>query len=293
MGRDGYTEFRTLPPSDFRIKHVAFDADNVVALDAVIGIATHIIVGPDEQYVTHAFGNPNGWDFAHVGNHDFIKAKAANSDTNLVIVTDKHSYNFILHFIGDTSTTDRDGKQTVQDIQSPWSMKAATLQVQFTYPHEIAAAKAATARKAAVERKFDRKGGYHNLNYMMSATDNDRAIAPKNVWDDGPFTNFKFGTHTERPNVYTINGDGSETLVNRHMLPSDAHVIVAERVAPEFLLRLGDDVVGVYNGSYDKNDPPDGNPSRSNGCRSRLQAAIFSFRAGVTPPWPAFGRSLF
>jgi type IV secretion system protein VirB9 len=203
--------------------------------------------------VTHAFGDPNGWYFAHKGNHFFIKAKAVNSDTNLVIVTNKRSYNFVLHFIGNYATRDADGKVVVHDIKTPWSLRDATLQLQFTYPREKAREAALAAQKASLARRFDAHGGYHNLNYDISASARDREIEPVNVWDDGRFTYFKFGPNTDLPNIYTVDSQGQETLVNRHMLPNDggAHVIVAEKIAPRFVLRLGDDVVGVINESYD------------------------------------------
>ncbi|MDD4937157.1 MAG: TrbG/VirB9 family P-type conjugative transfer protein [Acidiphilium sp.] len=239
-------------PEDFRIKHVNYDPNNVVRLDAVIGIATHIIVAPGETYVTHAFGDPNGWDFAHVGNNYFIKAKAANSDTNLVIVTDKHSYNFILHYVGNYDTKGPNGQVIVHDIKTPWTMRQATLQVQFDYPREIARERAAAAEKASLASRFDVHGGYHNLDYAMSATPKDEGIEPVNVWDDGRFTYFKFAPNAELPNVYVIGSDGKETLVNRYMLPDDGgqHVIVAERIARRFVLRLGDEVVGIINQHY-------------------------------------------
>lgn len=239
-------------PEDYRIKHINYDPNNVVRLDAVIGIATHIIVEPGETYVTHAFGDPNGWDFAHVANNYFIKAKAADSDTNLVIVTNKRSYNFILHYVGNYDSKGPNGAIIVHDITTPWMMRQATLQVQFDYPLEQAQAAEAAAAKAALASRFDVHGGYHNLNYSMSATARDQEIAPINVWDNGRFTYFKFAPNTDLPNVYVVNSDGSETLVNRIMLPDDGgwHVIVAEKIAPRFVLRLGNDVVGIINDSY-------------------------------------------
>ncbi len=240
-------------PADFRIKHVAYDADNVVRLDAVIGIATHIILEPGEGYVTHAFGDPNGWEFAHKDHHYFIKAKAAKSDTNLVLVTNKRNYNFILHFIGTYETRATDGKQTAHEIQTPWSLRNATLQVAFTYPETDSEA----TRLAALARRFDDPSAHNNLNYTMSATPDDKDIAPINVWDDGRFTYFKFTPHTDLPNLYTVSADGSEAIVNRHMLDEPgSRVIVAEKIAAKFRLRLGDAVVGIYNESFDPNGAP-------------------------------------
>ncbi|WP_282446426.1 hypothetical protein [Escherichia coli] len=38
-------------------------------IDAVAGLFTHIVVSPDESYITHAFGDSAGWIFSHKLNH--------------------------------------------------------------------------------------------------------------------------------------------------------------------------------------------------------------------------------
>jgi type IV secretion system protein VirB9 len=239
---------------DYRIRHVAYDANDVVRLDAVIGIATHIIVAPDEEYMAHAFGDPKGWKFSHVKNHFFIKARASNSDTNLVIVTNKRNYNFALHFVGDYETHDANGAAVVQQIATPWSLRNATLQLQFNYPGEDAQAEIQAMRRLDIDRRFNIQSGSNNLNYTMSITQRDREIAPINVWDDGRFTYFRFSPNTDLPNVYTVGADKAEVIVNRHMLSrpdmQGERVIVAEKIAPKFVLRLGNEVAGIYNEGF-------------------------------------------
>jgi type IV secretion system protein VirB9 len=236
--------------ADYRIKHTNYNANDVVRLDAVIGIATHIIVQPDETYVTHAFGDPSGWEFAHKDNHYFVKPKAENSDTNLVIVTDKRSYNFVLHFVGNYETKDAAGNVVKHSIGTPWSLKNATLQLAFDYPDDDARKAAEARAAAAVQDRFRGRTGAVNLNYTQSSTAIDTDIVPVNVWDDGRFTYFRFAQNVSLPNLYTVGADGEETLVNRHMSPDDNRVIVAEKVAQKFRLRLGNEVVGVFNEAY-------------------------------------------
>lgn len=236
--------------ADYRIKHTNYNADDVVRLDAVIGIATHIILQPGENYVTHAFGDPQGWEFAHKDNHYFIKPKAENSDTNLVIVTDKRSYNFVLHFIGSYATKDSAGNAVKHSIGTPWTLKNATLQLAFNYPADDARKAAEVRTVASVQDRFRGHAGPLNLNYTQSSTKIDQDIVPLNVWDDGRFTYFRFAQNVSLPNLYTVGADGEETLVNRHMSPENNRVIVAEKVAQKFRLRLGNEVVGIYNEAY-------------------------------------------
>src|SRR5512141_1174285 len=68
---------------------------------AIVGIVTHIVLEPGENYLTHAFGDGKAWDFAVKGNHCFLKAVATNADSNLTIVTDRRSYHFSLRLLTD------------------------------------------------------------------------------------------------------------------------------------------------------------------------------------------------
>ena len=65
---------------DRRIRCVTYDAEEVVEVAAVVGVATHIVVEVGEVYLTHAFGDAKGWDFAQKANHFFLKPLAANAD---------------------------------------------------------------------------------------------------------------------------------------------------------------------------------------------------------------------
>ena len=86
---------------DRRIRYVSYDPYAVVPVDAVVGIVTHIVLEPGENYVTHAFGDGKAWDFAAKANHCFLKAVATNADSNLTIVTDRRSYHFSLRLLAD------------------------------------------------------------------------------------------------------------------------------------------------------------------------------------------------
>ena len=83
---------------DNRIRYTIYNPRDVVQLDAVIGIATHIVLEEGERYVTHAFGDAQAWSFAVEGHHVFIKPRADNAETNLTIVTDRRAYYFKLRY---------------------------------------------------------------------------------------------------------------------------------------------------------------------------------------------------
>lgn len=216
-------------PSDRRIRYVTYDRDEVVAIDAVVGVVTHIVLEPGETYVTHAFGDGKAWDFAVKSNHCFLKAVATNADSNLTLVTDRRSYHFALKLL--TAPT-----------------AAATFEIVFRYPDTEAHRRREDARQRAVEDGFARRGEAANLAYSMSG---DLDLAPVNAWDDREFTYFKFPGQRDLPAIYMVDADGNESIVNRHSTGPANEIVVLHKVAPRWVLRLGTRALAVWNDAYD------------------------------------------
>lgn len=214
---------------DRRIHYVTYDPDEVVTVEAVVGVVTHVVLESGESYVTHAFGDGKAWDFAVKGNHYFLKAVAANADSNLTIVTDRRSYHFNLTL---ASATDA----------------PATFEVTFRYPDSDARKKREETRRRDLEEGFGERGGHANLAYSMSG---DLDIAPVNAWDDSEFTYFKFPGNRDIPAVYMVDVEGTESIVNRHGAGPANEIVVVHRVAARWVLRLGTRVLAVWNDAYD------------------------------------------
>ena len=90
-----------------------------------------------------------------------------------------------------------------------------------------------------------------NWNYSIQIGRNSKSIAPSRTYDDGRFTYFQFPGNREFPAVFVVSSDKSESLVNSHIDPKQPDILVVQRVAPEFILRLGNEVAAVYNDNYD------------------------------------------
>jgi len=241
-------------PYDYRIKSVVYNPLDTVELNAVLGIQIHITVGKDERYVTHAFGDTKAWQFTHSGNNFFIRPTADLSDTNLTIVTDKHTYNILLHFIGHYTKPGADGQTVRAFINNPWSMKQATIELNYQYPNEDAAkakAEIARAKLRGAMAQTDPNASF-NIDYQMSADPASSSIAPVNVWDDFRFTYFKFAANAELPEIFVISSDGKESTVNTHVEGADHNIIVAETTAKEWRVRYGQQkVIGIINAEFD------------------------------------------
>jgi type IV secretion system protein VirB9 len=214
---------------DQRIRYVTYDPDEVVTVDAAVGVVTHVVLEAGEAYVAHAFGDGKAWDFAVKANHYFLKAVATNADSNLTIVTDRRSYHFNLKLA--TGTDAR-----------------ATFEVSFRYPHSDARKRRDEARHQGVEETFGRRGGSANVAYSMSG---DLDIAPVNAWDDREFTYFKFPGNRDIPAIYMVDVEGTESIVNRHSAGAANEIVVVHRVAARWVLRLGTRALAVWNDAYD------------------------------------------
>src|SRR6266568_3633947 len=137
------------PGADRRIRSVTYDPDDVVPIDAVVGVVTHIVLEPGESYVTHAFGDGKAWDFAVKANHCFLKAVATNADSNLTIVTDRRSYHFALKLLTEPGAV-------------------PTYEIAFRYPDTEARKRREEGQRRAVEEGFRRNGEQSNVDYTMS-----------------------------------------------------------------------------------------------------------------------------
>jgi type IV secretion system protein VirB9 len=225
------TETTSTSPHDTRIKTVVYNPDDVTPISGVVGVATHIVLAEGEEYEAHSFGDGAAWSFAHYKNHLFVKPSAENGNTNLTVITNKHTYEFALHYIGVHA--------------SP----ASTFQLRFRYPVELAKVSAEKLEKARVTAALvSNPPAKVNLAYTMSGS---MQLAPVNVWNDDNFTYFKFPGNRDIPGIFLANTDGTESIVNRVSRGPGNDVVVVEKVAAKWVLRLGKQFLGVYNEAYD------------------------------------------
>lgn len=221
-------------PFDHRIRYITYNPADVVQVDTVLGVATHIILEEGEEYITHAFGDSDAYAFARKGRHIFIKPQAELANTNLIVVTDRRSYKFRLVF-----RPDRAG---------------AIYELAFRYPDSESRRSREATERASIEQAFAQARGGYNLKYTMAG---DKDIAPINAWDDGRFTYFKFTANTDLPAIYFVDAEGNESLAPRTMMGDSNNIIVVHKVNPKWMIRLGNRALAIFNEAYD----PDGLPN--------------------------------
>lgn len=235
--------------SDSRIRVVDYDVNDVVAIYAKRGMATHIVFAEGEKILDIASGFGDGWEFKDRRNNLYLKAKSADAtgetqavispvpgkwDTNILVTTNRRVYTFQLTLVGSGD-------------------KRAAFRVTFRYPADEAAARQARAEAQLAETRLEARKAVRNTSYTMQIGRKSDAIAPTSAYDDGTFTYLTFPNNREIPAAFLVaqDKDKTETLVNSHFAND---VLVIHRVAPQFVLRLGKQVVAVFNEAYD----PDG-----------------------------------
>ena len=245
-------------PYDPRVRFVDYNPNDVVQVDTVIGIATHMVLEQGERYVIHAFGDSEAWSFNHTDNHLFIKPKADQAQTNLIVVTDRRSYCFRLRY-------------------SHTRLASAVYQLEFRYPDSEASRTGEAARQEALEQGFGLERAGYNLQYTMSG---DVDIAPVNAWDNKEFTFFKFPGNRDIPAIYMVDPAGEESIVNRHTVGEANDVVVLHKVNARWVMRLGDRALAVFNERFS----PDGVANTSGTSSAAVKRVIREERRGTGAP---------
>lgn len=225
---------------DQRLRHTVYKADDVYPIHAVNGIVSTIIFAPDEKVTAHSSGFSTAWEFAARGNKFFLKPRAKQGSTNLVIVTNKRIYYF--------------------DLKLGWNRKTATYQLVFDYPEDRLARAQEAARKASVDALLKQspvpdgddaakgpvaeRNTHYTMNFGKASASKD--IAPVRAFDDGRFTYLLMKKQSDFPAAYRVVED-SETLLNSHV---EGNWLVIHGVYKELHLRAGQAVVGIYNESF-------------------------------------------
>lgn len=182
-----------------------------------------------ESVSTISMGNPSLWLFEHLGNRLFLKPVGEdNSETNMTVITNKRIYHFELVAKEAKGINDKD----------------LIFVAKFVYPDEKDKNIMEFPKVAQSDQPDMRDLSIYNFNYQYTG---EQSIAPIKVFDNGEFTYFQFSRKSaEIPAIFTVDAAGFEALVNYR---AAGNYIIVERVAPQFTLRNGSDIVCVYNTS--------------------------------------------
>ena len=180
-----------------------------------------------ETIGTISMGNPSLWLFETLGNRLFLKPVGEdNSETNMTIISSKRVYHFELMAKEARGINDKD----------------LIFVAKFVYPDEKDKNLVSFPKILPSDEPDMRDLSIYNFNYQYTG---EPAIAPIKIFDNGEFTYFQFAKkNAEIPAIFSVDSEGFESLINFRAAGS---YIIVEKVAPQFTLRNGDQIVCVYN----------------------------------------------
>lgn len=217
---------RALAP-DRRIRVVNYQPDNVVLMNATTFTAMQIVFGNDEVIENIQGGDLSAWTLNIPKDLDymmFLKPTIADSNTNMTVITNKHTYYF--HIISHSNETLTD-----------------TYALRFIYPKEEHTGIASfNPTQKQILNASDQPQNY-NWDYSFSGA---RSIMPLHIFDDGRFTYLQLQPRQVVPAIFAVdNRSGKEAVVNYRR---EGDYLIVQQLSPQFTLRADrHHVASVFN----------------------------------------------
>lgn len=216
--------------ADERLVEVRYDASKVYRLEGRTKVQAMIRFGEDEAIENVAVGDSDAWQITpnKRANLLFVKPLAVKANTNMTVVTNKHTYLFEL-------------------VASPTAQPMYVLGFKYPEPAKPvvppgsqlaakdAAATPATPEAASVDPA--------DLNFAWSKSGDDKLL-PENVFDDGEATFLSWPEGRPVPAILITDASGTEGPVNFSVRGT---TIVVEGVPSTIVLRSGKDKAQIVN----------------------------------------------
>ncbi len=226
--------------TDSRIAVITYEPNNIVQVNGTTFIATQIIFSDAESIQEVQNGDLAAWTTSinkNLPNMLFIKPTVDNSETNMTIVTNLHTYYFHLS----------------AHSNNPNISNSSTYAIRFIYPQDqqkiLEQAQANQDQQKASQLSAFSNPRDYNWNYSFSG---DKTLIPLHVFDDGKFTYFQLQPNQVIPAIFSVTSpDGKESVVNfrREDQASGAYIVLLN-TAPQWTLRAGrDHVASIFNNS--------------------------------------------
>lgn len=252
---------------DPRNQIVNFNPLNTTVINSAIGYITTVVFDEDEKVIDTQTGYEQGWDVLKGDNRVYIRvlpvkqvveemtdngkveqkeiALDPESDltrwkTNLFVVTTKRNYSLELN---------------AKTFNEP---KKIAFVVNYRYPDEQRKQQSDIEQQRLVEyqrqqemakinRELENAKTPKNWQYYQRVAKGSDMIVPDYAYDDGRFTYFAFNPNKKMPSLFAQVGE-QETITSPTIEKRGNYtVLVAHQVNDRWVLRLGEQVIGVEN----------------------------------------------
>ena len=218
-------------PLDTRLVVFRYHPDESYVVLTRPGAVTHVALEPDETITAFALGDTVQWIVQERGPHLFVKPVRAGLFTSATLVTSRRVYQLALR----SGPEDGAWYQRVS-----WSHPAVVVAGGTQVPAPVSApASGATSSSGLPALDLARM----EFGYRI---DGEAAFRPAAVFDDGRFTWFRLPAGlSELPALFAVTPDADGEAGELVNYLARGRWLVAQRVAPRFLLRLGREQVRV------------------------------------------------
>lgn len=234
-------------------KGYAFQPGRVYTVNTALGLATQVVIEPDERVLDFGTGFSVGWDIVRRENIFYLKPKDPDAETNMYIRTDKRSYLLDLKLVSKDWRTIDDAKNAgvyyvVQFVYGEDERgQKSSAKPQLLEPPQLQSSDPALTPKtiAPTGMAFEPEGrrDYHT-NYEIAANEDSKWLVPVRVYDDGAFTYLHFATGTPSPAIFGRSALRAQEYVVNKTVPSDYGVIV-HGIHPVLVVRYGNQTVAI------------------------------------------------
>lgn len=187
--------------------------------------------------------NPNdeSWEIFTQANRLFVMPSKGATPIHLTALTAKNSFNFEITPVQSNPKNSflRVARLVIEEKPAP---KKISPPPQAQKPPQEAEQRLSTEIPPVAREK-------RNRDYSLQIVTETVDVRPREVFDNGKFTFFKFPANMEIPAIYkSIPDSKEEWVVNSHR---EGDYIVMQAIAPLWTLRIGGTVLGIFNDSYD------------------------------------------
>jgi type IV secretion system protein VirB9 len=230
--------------TDSRIKTLVYNENEVFHLTLHYGYQSNIEFAIGEEIDTLSIGNSSSWKITPIDRRLFIKPLEGSAKTNMTVITNKRTYQFELESKDPDQNLDEELVYVVRFFYPSDSFDNPLPKIddkKFA-PEPIKKMPEIAAKSPSTLADAGSSSNNFNFNYTITGPDN---IAPLKVFDDGERTFFKFPNNNATiPSLFVVDDKKVETRVS---FARQGEYIVVKKIFKKMALKLGKDVVYVYN----------------------------------------------
>jgi type IV secretion system protein VirB9 len=233
-----------------------YQPGRVYTVNTALGVATQIIIEPEEKVLDFGTGFSAGWEIVRRDNIFYIKPKDVDAETNMYIRTEKRSYLIDLRLVSKDWRTLNDAKAAgvnyivqfvyPEDPQKKANTDSTAVLTPPKLPTSVVTGDAPASKPIApsgVNIEPDGRRNYHS-NYELAVNDDSKWLAPLRVYDDGVFTYLHFAPGTPSAAIFGRSSLRAQEYVVNKTVASDTGVIV-QGLHAVLIVRYGNNTVAL------------------------------------------------